>query len=184
MEVLKTGIDGLVEIIPSVYHDNRGWFFEHYRQDVFHKNGLSTNFLQDNQSFSKKGVIRGLHFQLPPHSQGKLVTVIIGKVMDVVVDLRPNSSTFSKVHYCILDATKRNMLYVPEGFAHGFAALEDSLFHYKCTSVHSPGSEVGILWNDPDLKIDWMVENPILSDKDKNHDTLNDLLRKSVISRN
>jgi dTDP-4-dehydrorhamnose 3,5-epimerase len=184
MEVLKTGIDGLVEIIPTVYQDDRGWFCELYREDEFRKNGLNTNFVQDNQSFSKKGVLRGLHLQLPPYSQGKLVYVATGKVRDVVVDLRPGSSTFSKVHYCTLDASKRNLLFVPEGFAHGFTALEDSIFIYKCTNLHNPAHEVGIRWNDPDLNIDWMATNPVLSAKDKNHPTLDELLRKSVISRN
>jgi dTDP-4-dehydrorhamnose 3,5-epimerase len=184
MEVLKTGIDGLVEIIPAVYEDDRGWFCELYRADEFRKNGLNTNFVQDNQSFSKKGVVRGLHLQLQPYSQGKLVSVVSGKVRDVVVDLRAGSSTFGKIHYCILDSTKRNLLLVPEGFAHGFAALEDSIFYYKCTNHHNPGSEIGIRWDDPGLNIDWGIREPVLSTRDKNHPSLDELLRKSVISRN
>jgi dTDP-4-dehydrorhamnose 3,5-epimerase len=184
MDVVKTGIDGLVEIIPTLYKDDRGWFSEVYREDEFRKHGFNTNFVQDNQSFSKKGVVRGLHFQRPPYSQGKLVCVIAGKVLDVVVDLRPGSSSFGKVHYCTLDADRRNMLFVPEGFAHGFAALEDAVFFYKCTNLHNREHEFGIRWNDPALNIDWVVSNPVLSEKDKNHPTLQELLTKSVISRN
>ena len=184
MNVLKTGIEGLVEITPTLYQDDRGWFCEIYKEDEFRKHGLNANFVQDNQSFSKKGVVRGLHLQLAPHSQGKLVSVISGKVLDVVVDLRSGSATFGQVHYCTLDSARRNLLFVPEGFAHGFAALEDSIFFYKCTNLHHPGAEVGIRWNDPELNIDWAVKEPTLSTKDKNHPTLNELLIKSVISRN
>lgn len=183
MEVKQTGIDGLVEITPAVYQDDRGWFSELYRVDQFAKHGLNYTFVQDNQSFSKKGVIRGLHLQLAPHAQAKLVAVLSGKVLDVVVDLRPGSKTFGKVHYCYLDGNIRNMLMVPDGFAHGFAALEDSIFFYKCTNLHHRESEVGIRWNDPSLAIDWATPNPIISEKDRNHPSLEELLRKSVISR-
>jgi len=184
MEVKQTGIEGLVEIIPAVYQDDRGWFSELYRADQFAKHGLNYNFVQDNQSFSRKGVIRGLHLQLAPHGQAKLVTVLRGKVLDVVVDLRPGSTTFGKVHYSHLDDVRHNMLMVPDGFAHGFAAVEDSLFFYKCTSHHHPQSEIGLHWNDPDLAINWQIAEPIISQKDRNHATLEELLRKSVISRN
>ncbi|RAV97678.1 dTDP-4-dehydrorhamnose 3,5-epimerase [Pseudochryseolinea flava] len=184
MNIIKTGIEGLVEIIPTIYKDDRGWFFELFREDHFRNHGINPKFIQDNQSFSKKGVVRGLHLQLDPYAQGKLVSVISGKVLDVVVDLRKGSSTFGKVHYCTLDSERRNLLFVPEGFAHGFSALEDSIFFYKCTNTHHPGAEIGIRWNDPDLAIDWTVKEPLLSAKDKNHPTLNELLIKSVISRN
>jgi dTDP-4-dehydrorhamnose 3,5-epimerase len=183
MEVLKTSIEGLVEIIPTIYRDERGWFCELFRDDRFKSHGLDYTFVQDNQSFSKKGVIRGLHLQLPPYSQAKLVAVITGKVLDVVVDLRAGSPTFGHVHYCILDGARRNLLMVPDGFAHGFAALEDSIFYYKCSNLHHPQSELGILWRDPSLNIDWQVANPLISEKDQNHATLEELLRKSVISR-
>ena len=183
MQIKTTGIEGLVEITPTVFHDDRGWVYEFYKEEAFRKNGITTRFVQENQSFSKKGVIRGLHLQLPPFQQAKLVTVISGKVMDVVVDIRKGSSTFGKVYYCLLEAERHNMLMVPEGFAHGFAALEDSIFFYKCSNFYNRESETGIVWNDPQLKIDWPVANPIVSEKDCILPTLDDLLRKSVISR-
>lgn len=183
MQIIQTGIEGLVEIIPAVFNDDRGWFFEFYKADRFISNGITYNFVQENQSFSKKGVIRGLHMQLEPHAQAKLVSVISGKVLDVVADLRAGSKTFGKVYYCELDAARHNMLMVPEGFAHGFAALEDSIFFYKCSNLYNKESETGVAWNDPELKIDWRVSNPIISEKDRILPTLDELLRKSVISR-
>jgi dTDP-4-dehydrorhamnose 3,5-epimerase len=183
MQIKTTGIEGLVEIIPNVYGDNRGWFYEFYKEEAFHKNGITTRFVQENQSFSKKGVVRGLHLQLPPFQQAKLVSVIVGKVMDVVVDVRKGSKTFGQVYYCLLEAEKHNMLMVPEGFAHGFAALEDSIFFYKCSNFYNKESETGIVWNDPQLKINWSVSNPLLSEKDCLLPTLDELLGKSVISR-
>jgi dTDP-4-dehydrorhamnose 3,5-epimerase len=183
MQIIQTGIDDLVEIIPAVYGDDRGWFYEFYKTDTFQKNGIPYTFVQENQSFSKKGVVRGLHMQLAPHAQAKLVTVISGCVLDVVVDLRPGSKTFGKVYYCELNSTKRNMLMVPEGFAHGFSALEDSIFFYKCSNLYNKESETGVLWNDPQLNIDWRVDQPILSEKDGKLPTLDELLRKSLISR-
>src|SRR5688572_27586934 len=130
MQVKETGIEGLVEIIPSIFNDDRGWFYEFFNITTFQKASLPTHFVQENTSFSKKDVIRGLHFQQEPHAQGKLVTVLSGRVMDVVVDMRRGSKTFGKVYYYELNGTTRNMLMVPEGFAHGFAALEDSYFYY------------------------------------------------------
>jgi dTDP-4-dehydrorhamnose 3,5-epimerase len=183
MQIIQTGIEGLVEIIPAVFNDDRGWFFEFYKADRFINNGITYNFVQENQSFSKKGVVRGLHMQLEPHAQAKLVSVISGKVLDVVADLRAGSKTFGKVYYCELDAVRHNMLMVPEGFAHGFAALEDSIFFYKCSNLYNKESETGVVWNDPQLKIDWRVSNPIISEKDRILPTLDELLRKSVISR-
>jgi len=183
MEVKATGFEGLVEIIPSVFKDNRGWFYEFYKEESFHTLGIKHRFVQVNQSFSKKGVIRGLHMQLDPYSQAKLATVITGKVLDVVVDLRQGSKTFREVYYCVLESSKRNMLLVPEGFAHGFAALEDSIFFYKCSNPYNREAETGVIWNDPDLNIDWQVKNPILSEKDLQLPALADLLRKSVILR-
>ena len=183
MQVRETGIGGLLEIIPVIYTDNRGWFFEFFKKNEFAKAGITDVFTQENISFSKKGVIRGMHFQLAPYGQAKLVSVLQGKVLDVAVDLRKGSSTFGKWHSCTLDSEHHNMLMVPEGFAHGFAALEDSLFIYKSTSAYHPASEAGILWNDPQLGIPWPFANPILSEKDSNLPTLDELLRKSVISR-
>lgn len=166
MQIRETSIPGLVEIFPRVFEDDRGLFFESYSEGWFKKLGLPTNFVQDNQSFSIKGVVRGLHFQKAPFAQGKLVRVISGRVLDVAVDLRPESPTFGKHEIFELRSDTHNMAYVPEGFAHGFAALEDSIFSYKCTNVYNKDSESGILWSDPDLGIDWGVENPIVSEKD------------------
>jgi dTDP-4-dehydrorhamnose 3,5-epimerase len=166
MEFKKTSIEGLIEIYPRIFGDARGHFFESYRQEIFAKNGIPFEFVQDNQSFSSAGVLRGLHFQNSPFAQGKLVRVITGKVIDVAVDIRPNSPTFGKYQSFILDATLQNMVYIPEGFAHGFAALEDSIFSYKCTNNYNKASESGIIWNDSDLNIDWGIAEPNVSEKD------------------
>jgi dTDP-4-dehydrorhamnose 3,5-epimerase len=181
MQIKQTGIDGLLEIIPEIYGDNRGWFFEFYKENSFQQLGISYQFPQENISFSKKGVIRGLHFQLPPWQQAKLVSVLSGKVLDVVVDLRKDSSTFGKTYSCILDASRHNLLMVPEGFAHGFAALEDTLFLYKSSNLYNRDSESGIIWNDPHLNIQWPFSAPMLSEKDQMLATFKELLRKSVI---
>jgi dTDP-4-dehydrorhamnose 3,5-epimerase len=183
MQIIKTGIEGLLEIVPEVYHDNRGWFFEFYKQEPFQNQGISYKFTQENISFSQKGVIRGLHFQLAPWQQAKLVSVLSGKVVDVVVDLRKGSPTFGKTHTCVLDSERHNLLMVPEGFAHGFASLEDSLFLYKSSNVYNRDFESGIRWDDPDLNIQWPLTNPVLSEKDQKLTTLQELLRKSVISQ-
>jgi dTDP-4-dehydrorhamnose 3,5-epimerase len=167
MEIKKTMIEGLTEIIPSVFSDERGYFFELYQNQKFKELGLTMTFVQDNQSFSKKNVIRGLHFQSAPYSQGKLVMAITGKVLDVALDLRSGSPTFGKYERIILDSRIHNMLYIPEGFAHGFSTLEDSVFLYKCTSYYNKAADGGIIWNDPKLNIDWKVNNPIISEKDK-----------------
>lgn len=183
MQIIQTGIEGLIEIIPQVYHDNRGWFLEFYKEKPFHDLGIAYKFSQENLSFSQKGVIRGLHFQREPWQQAKLVSVLQGKVMDVVVDLRKGSPSFGKSYSCQLDADRHNLLMVPDGFAHGFAALEDSLFLYKSSSPYHRDSEGGILWNDPTLNIQWPFDNPIVSDKDQKLPTLHELLRNSVISQ-
>lgn len=182
MQIIETGIAGLLEIVPQVYHDSRGWFLEFYKETSFHQHGIRYPFPQENLSFSKKGVVRGLHFQREPWQQAKLVSVLKGKVMDAVVDLRKGSATFGKSFTCILDADKHNSLMVPDGFAHGFAALEDSIFLYKSSGVYNREAEGGIVWNDPNLKIDWPFENPTLSEKDSNLPTFSELLRKSLIS--
>ncbi len=183
MQVLETGFEGLKEIIPNVYHDSRGWFFEFYKNEVFHQAGIRHQFSQENISFSRKGVVRGLHFQLPPHEQAKLVSVLSGKVLDVVVDLRKGSSTFGQSYSCELSAEKHNVLMVPGGFAHGFAALEDSLFIYKSSNLYNRQAECGIRWNDPTLNIRWPFNDPILSDKDRLLPAFEELLGKSLISR-
>jgi dTDP-4-dehydrorhamnose 3,5-epimerase len=182
MQIKETGIQGLVEIIPSIFHDDRGWFFESYKEEILKKHGIPTHFPQENMSFSKKGVIRGMHFQRAPYQQGKLVSVVNGKVLDVAIDLRRDSPTFRSIYYCELDSKKHNMLMIPEGFAHGFAALEDdTYFHYKCTNVYSKAHEAGIVWNDPDLKIEWPVNTPSVSEKDRQLSRFSELLINSVI---
>ena len=147
MQIINTEFEGLLEIIPEIYLDPRGWFFEFYKDEKFIEAGIDYTFGQENISFSRKGVIRGLHFQHPPNEQAKMVSVLSGKVLDVVVDLRKNSKSFGKFHTCLLDSEKHNLLMVPEGFAHGFAALEDSIFIYKSSHVYRKESEGGILWN-------------------------------------
>ncbi|BDD00125.1 dTDP-4-dehydrorhamnose 3,5-epimerase [Persicobacter psychrovividus] len=170
MEIKPTKIEGLVEIQPDVYGDARGYFLESFHEDKYAAIGIKEHFVQDNQSFSTKGVLRGLHFQKAPYAQGKLVRVVMGKVLDVAVDLRPDSPTFGQYDTCILDAEKHNQFYVPPGFAHGFLALEDCVFSYKCTGTYHKASESGIIYNDPELNIDWgsdLIENPTISEKDQ-----------------
>jgi len=184
MEVINTSISGLYELIPSIYEDNRGFFFESFNIDKFKSLGLPSNFVQDNQSFSHKGVLRGLHFQLNPSSQGKLVRVITGKVLDIAVDLRIESATFGKHEKFILDSSQNNLVYIPEGFAHGFLALEDSIFSYKCTQYYDKTLESGIIWNDPDLNIDWGIRNPIVSFKDQQLDSFSKLFSHNFKTEN
>ena len=172
MEVLETPIKDVYEIYPKVFNDERGYFLETYRRDVFERHGLNTEWQQDNQSFSMAGILRGLHFQTGAYAQAKLARVIKGKVLDVCVDLRKDSPTFGKHHAVILDSIRHNMLYIPKGFAHGFAVLEDAVFSYKCSDLYHRESESGIIWNDPELNINWQVDNPILSDKDKTWPTI------------
>ena len=167
MQFIQHDLSGIIEYIPIKFHDDRGHFYESYNQTRFAANGITENFVQDNYSFSTAGVIRGLHFQKEPHGQGKLVRCMTGKVMDVVVDLRKSSPTFGQHGTYILDAEIGNMLYVPVGFAHGFVALTDAIFVYKCTDFWNKEAESGIRWNDPTLNISWGVENPVVSDKDQ-----------------
>jgi dTDP-4-dehydrorhamnose 3,5-epimerase len=166
MEVKALSLTGLLEIRPTVYRDKRGYFFESFNSETFRNAGIGVNFVQDNQSFSVKGTVRGLHYQAEPHAQGKLIWVASGRVLDVMVDIRKDSPDFGK-YLCIeLDSRDFRMLYIPPGFAHGFSALEDSIFQYKCTSLYHKESERGINPLDSTLSIDWRVENPIISDKD------------------
>jgi dTDP-4-dehydrorhamnose 3,5-epimerase len=166
MEFRQTSIEGLIEVLPRIFGDERGYFLESYHKKTFSENGIPFEFVQDNQSLSSAGVLRGLHFQGEPYAQGKLVRVIMGKALDVAVDLRPGSPTFGKHEKFLLDAKIQNMVYIPAGFAHGFLALEQCLFTYKCTNFYNKASEGGIIWNDPDLGIDWGIENPNISQKD------------------
>ena len=161
-------IEGVVEFQPRIFRDDRGYFLETFSMKWFEPLGIQPNFVQDNQSVSKKGVLRGLHFQKPPYAQGKLVRVSSGRALDVAVDLRKGSPTYGKHVTCVLDAEQQNAFYVPEGFAHGFVALEDNTtFLYKCTDYYQPSAEGGLLWNDPELGIDWGIENPQVSPKDE-----------------
>lgn len=167
MKVTATPIEGLFEIYPVIFKDERGYFFESFRKEALLSQGIDKDWVQENQSFSKAGTIRGLHFQNEPYAQAKLVKVISGKVLDVVVDLRKGSKTYGKVFGKVLDDQSHNMLYVPEGFAHGFSVLEDAVFSYKCSNYYNKSSEGGVIWNDPVLNIDWQVDSPIISAKDQ-----------------
>ena len=168
MEIIKTSIEGLLIIKPDVFKDDRGYFFETYNKERFAKAGLTMDFVQDNESKSSKGVLRGLHFQKPPYAQGKLVRVTKGAVMDIAVDLRKDSPTYGKWESVVLTEENKLQFWIPEGFAHGFVTLEDdTIFAYKCTNVYNKESEGSLLWNDPDINIEWNIENPILSEKDK-----------------
>ncbi|TVQ18510.1 MAG: dTDP-4-dehydrorhamnose 3,5-epimerase [Bacteroidetes bacterium] len=168
MKIIETGFKGLFAIEPAVFEDNRGYFFESWNKDKFSKAGLNENFLQDNQSLSGANVLRGLHFQLPPWEQGKLVRVITGAVIDVVVDLRKAEPTFGQHFKYKITAAEKNMLWIPPGFAHGFLTLEENtIFFYKCTQVYNRESETSIAWFDPDLNIDWGTTEPLVSEKDK-----------------
>lgn len=172
---IKTSIDDLYIIEPKVFGDYRGYFMETYNKSDFKESGLNMEFVQDNESKSSKGVLRGLHFQTK-HSQGKLVRVTKGEVFDVAVDLRKNSPTYGKWEGIILSEENKIQFYVPEGFAHGFLVLSDeAVFNYKCTDYYHPEYECGIIWNDNFLDINWPIEdmkNVILSDKDKNWKSL------------
>lgn len=167
MEVILTSIPDLLIVQPQIFSDPRGYFYESYNKKAFRDVGINVDFVQDNQSLSQKGVLRGLHFQNPPHAQGKLVSVIKGAVLDVAVDLRKNSAFYGQ-HFSIeLNEKNKTSLWLPEGFAHGFLTLEnDTIFAYKCTNYYNKNSEGCILWNDPDLNINWGIENPRLSEKD------------------
>jgi len=163
----KCEIPGLVIIEPRAFADDRGFFLESYKRSDFVKNGIDAEFLQDNHSLSSKGVLRGLHYQKPPYTQAKLVRVIKGSAWDVAVDIRKNSPTYKKWIGVELSEENRRMFYIPEGFAHGFLALTDEVhLLYKCSNEYSPAHDAGIIWNDPELAIEWPVEKPLLSDKD------------------
>jgi dTDP-4-dehydrorhamnose 3,5-epimerase len=168
MEIIETGIKDLVVIIPKVFRDDRGYFFESFNRSKLDVLGNDLEFVQDNQSLSQKDVLRGLHFQNPPYAQAKLVSVIQGSVLDVAVDIRKESPTYGKSFSIILDGIDKNQLFIPVGFAHGFKTLENNtIFFYKCTNYYNKESEGCLLWNDPDLNINWDIENPMLSEKDK-----------------
>ena len=177
MEIKTTPIEGLLIIEPQVFTDPRGYFYESYNKEKFVAAGINIEFVQDNQSLSQKGIVRGLHFQAPPFDQGKLVRVIQGAVLDVAVDIRKNSPTYGQNFSIELSAQNRTMFYIPPGFAHGFETLEDNtIFLYKCTDVYNKQSEGGLLWNDADLGIKWQTSDPLISEKDKILPLLKDLI--------
>ena len=168
MTFKRTEIEGLVIIEPNVFEDERGHFFESYNQNNFMEDCININFVQDNQSLSQKGVLRGLHFQNPPYTQAKLIRVIQGSVLDIAVDIRKDSITYGKNYALELSGENKKIFFIPEGFAHGFLTLEDNtIFSYKCSNFYNAASEDSILWNDLSLKIDWNFLSPILSKKDK-----------------
>ncbi|MFZ2975113.1 MAG: dTDP-4-dehydrorhamnose 3,5-epimerase [Candidatus Moraniibacteriota bacterium] len=168
MEFIKTTLKDAYVIKPQVFGDNRGFFLESYSKKKFEQEGIGAEFVQDNHSKSeKKGTLRGLHFQLPPYAQAKLIRVVKGKILDVILDLRHDSETFGQWEAFELSAENFQMLFVPQGFAHGLMTLEDNTeVLYKADNFYEPTHEGGIAWNDPDLKINWPLENPILSDRD------------------
>ncbi len=177
MKITTTPIEGILIIEPQIFKDTRGYFFESYNESKMHAAGIQLNFVQDNQSFSQKGAIRGLHFQAPPFEQGKLVRVIAGAVRGVVVDIRKNSPSYGQ-HFAIdLTAENQLMFWIPPGFAHGFETLADNtIFLYKCTNLYHKESEGGLLWNDPALGIQWQTQEAIVSDKDILLPTLKDFV--------
>ncbi|MDZ4823114.1 MAG: dTDP-4-dehydrorhamnose 3,5-epimerase [Flavobacteriales bacterium] len=177
MQIEKTGFENLLILHPAVHTDNRGSFLESFNEARFRiETGMNITFVQDNESISKKDVLRGLHFQIPPASQAKLVRVAKGKVLDVVVDMRQSQRTFGKQFSVELSSENKIQLFIPEGFAHGFLVLEDdTIFSYKCSNYYDRECDRSLLWNDPDLKINWGNKTPILSDKDNNAPTLKSL---------
>lgn len=177
MNVIKTDLDGVVIIEPRIFNDERGYFFESFSERDFFANVREIHFVQDNESKSSYGVLRGLHFQKPPFAQSKLVRVIKGAVLDVAVDIRVGSPTFGKYVAVELSADNHRQFFIPRGFAHGFSVLSDEvIFQYKCDNFYAPQYEGAIAWNDPSLNIDWRIpaDDVVLSEKDKKHPLLKD----------
>lgn len=176
MKVIKTKLSGLLVIQPQVFEDSRGYFLESYSFRKYEEHGISSNFVQDNISKSKKNTIRGLHYQTGEKAQGKLCHVIVGKVLDVAVDIRSGSPTFGDYYAEILSEENHTQLWIPPGFAHGFSVLSDeAIFHYKCTEFYSKEHERAIRYNDPSLNINWQVEDAVVSEKDLNAVLLKDI---------
>lgn len=168
MEIKSYAVNGPLLLKPRIFEDERGYFFESYNEKLFKEAGIPVIFCQDNQSLSKKDVLRGLHFQNPPYQQGKLVRVIKGAVKDVAVDIRLESPTYGQYVMEVLSAANQCMMWIPPGFAHGFLTLEaETIFVYKCSNLYNKESESGIRWDDEILKIEWGISNPLVSDKDK-----------------
>lgn len=172
MEVIETSIPGVVKIVPKVFADARGYFFESFSEREFVEKVCNTRFVQDNESRSCYGVLRGLHFQKPPYAQSKLIRVISGKILDVAVDIRKGSPTYGRYVAQYLSGDSKEQLFIPRGFAHGFSVhSKEAVIQYKCDAFYAPESEGAIAWNDPELKIDWGIEESsiILSGKDRSH---------------
>lgn len=177
MNIIKTQLDGVLLIEPKVFNDSRGYFFETFSAAKFEEEVCNTRFIQDNESKSSYGVLRGLHYQLSPFSQSKLVRVVTGAVLDVAVDIRKGSPTFGQYVSAVLSEENKTMMFIPRGFAHGFLVLSpECIFSYKCDNYYNPASEASIIWNDPSINIDWQipVNDIILSEKDKLHPLLKD----------
>lgn len=180
MEVKKTSIEGVLIIEPKVWGDDRGYFFESFNVREFaEKTGLNITFVQDNESKSRYGVLRGLHFQLPPYTQSKLVRVVKGRVLDIAVDIRKGSPTYGKWVSCELTEDNHRQFFVPKGMAHGFCVLsEEAVFQYKCDDFYHPEAEGGIAWDDPDIAVQWPIqaEDISLSERDKHHPCFGDFI--------
>ena len=175
MKLLETRLPGVLVIEPRVFEDSRGYFFESYNRAQLKKAGLDVNFVQSNVSRSKRGTLRGLHYQWPS-PQGKLVSVLEGEVYDVAVDIRPGSATFGQWEGVMLSATNHRHLWIPEGFAHGFCVVsETATFTYQCTALYDPGADHAIRWNDASIAIDWPIDSPLLSPKDSSASLLNEI---------
>lgn len=175
MKVIKTDLERVVIIEPEIFGDSRGYFMESFSQRVFEREVAPVRFVQDNRSYSRYGVVRGLHYQREPYAQSKLVSCVVGRVLDVAVDIREGSPTFGKHVAVELSAENKRQLFIPKGFAHGFAVLsEEALFEYKCDEFYHPEAECGIAWNDPNIGIDWRLpkEDIILSKKDSEYKNL------------
>ena len=182
MKVIKTKLEGVVIIEPQVFYDDRGYFFESFSQQRFNEQVAPITFVQDNESKSSYGVLRGLHFQKPPFAQSKLVRVVKGKVLDVAVDLRKGSPSFGQYESVVLSEENKRQFFIPQGFAHGFAVLsEEAIFQYKCDNYYAPQSEGSVRWNDPTIAIDWQLpeKDIILSAKDEKAPLLSQLIGNS-----
>ncbi len=178
MEFRRLDLAGVILVAPDVHHDERGFFLETYHRDKYAAGGIPETFVQDNQSFSRQGVLRGLHAQLR-FPQGKLVRAITGEIYDVAVDIRPGSPTFGRWVGEILSSDNVRQLYVPPGFAHGFCVLSETAHvQYKCTDVYRPGDEIGVVWNDPEIGINWPVPDPVLNEKDRTAPRLAEIVQK------
>ena len=180
MKFKKLGIPDVQLITPKVFGDERGYFKETFRRSLFTENGIQEEFLQDNCSMSKKGIVRGLHYQIE-HPQAKVVMVLKGEVLDVAVDIRKSSPTFGQYEAIRLSAENHHMIYIPTGFAHGFSVLSDeAIFIYKTSDYYHPQGERGIFWNDPEIGINWMVDKPLVSEKDRKWPYLKDVSEKDL----